>query len=179
MAESLSPEARALLTEAGDTRTWDKGAFLLREGSVCRHVHGVWKGAVRMFRLRDGKEITLRFFFENGYATDLGSVRSGLPSECFLEAMEPTTTLTIDAAALRALYDRSVELERWGKALLEDLLVKEQAHADFFKLFSPEDRYAWLLRRDPQVIQRVSLSRLASYIGVSRESLSRIRSRMR
>ncbi|TDX00306.1 Crp/Fnr family transcriptional regulator [Dinghuibacter silviterrae] len=179
MAEQLSADARFLLTEAGDTRTWEKGAFLLREGSVCRHVHGIWKGSVRMFQLQDGKEVNLRFFFVNGFATDFKSLRLGEPSGCFLQAMESTTTLTIDAAALRALYDRSPELERWGRGLLENLVIKEQEHADFFKLFSPEERYDWLLRHDPEVIRKVSGTRLASYIGVSRESLSRIRSRMR
>lgn len=179
MAEFLSPEAAALLGEAGRTRSWAKGAFLLREGTPCRHIHGILQGAVRVFQLVDGKDVNLRFYFEEDYATDLKSLRSGQAAGCSIQAMEPTTTTTLDGAALRALYDRSPEIDRWGRRLLESLLIKEQDHANFFKLYSPEDRYAYLLEHEPRILARVSLSRLASYMGITRESLSRIRSRRR
>ena len=179
MAEALSEDAEALLGEAGTPRSWAKGAFLLREGTPCRHIHGIRSGAVRVFQLLDGKDVNLRFYFEEDYATDLKSLRSGQAADCSIQAIEPTTTTTFDGAALRALYDRSPEIQRWGRGLLESLLIKEQDHANFFKLYSPEDRYAYLLEHEPRILARVSLSRLASYMGITRESLSRIRARRR
>jgi CRP-like cAMP-binding protein len=179
MDESLSAEAQALLAEAGSRRSWAKGAFLLREGAPCRHIHGIERGAVRVFQLVDRKDINLRFLFEDAYATDLKSLRSGQAADCSIQALEPTHTMTFDGAALRTLYDRSPEIERWGRHLLELLLIKEQDHANFFKLYSPEDRYAYLLEHEPRILARVSLSRLASYLGITRESLSRIRARIK
>ena len=175
----LSPEASNLLIEAGTRRNWPRGAYLLREGTTCRHLHGVERGALRVFQLNDGKDINLRFYFEHSFATDLKSLRSGQPSEYHIQAMEPTVTLTLEGSSLRTLYDHSPEIERWGRSLLESLLVREQDHANFFKLYSPEDRYAWLLEHEPQIPARVSLTRLASYMGITRESLSRIRARAR
>lgn len=176
--DGLSPEALALLQRTAAQRTWPRGACLLREGVPARHIHGIGHGAVRVFQLKDGREINIRFLFEGDFATDIKSLRSGGASDCSLVAMERTTTLTLEAGSLLALYE-SPEVERWGRALLERLLIQEQAHAALYKLYTPEERYAWLLAHEPALIQRVSLSQLSSYLGVSRESLSRIRARLR
>ena len=175
----LSPEALALLLEQGEEKRWPRGAFLLREGSVARHLHYIRAGALRAFQLKDGKEINLRFYFEESFASDLKSLRGRQPSRQYLQAMESTGTYTFDAVSLRVLYDLSPEIERWGRGLLESLAVAESEHVDFFKLYTPEERYAWLLAHEAGIIQRVSLTRLASYLGITRESLSRIRGRKR
>ncbi|HTJ12096.1 MAG TPA: Crp/Fnr family transcriptional regulator [Dinghuibacter sp.] len=177
--DGLSPEASLLVQTAASRHVWGRGTYLLREGAPARHIHGIEQGAVRVRYLKDGKEINLRFLFEGAFATNLKSLRSGAAADCSLVAMERTTTLTLEGSALRILYDRSPEVERWGRSLLESLLIQEQGHADLFKLYTPEERYAWLKQHEPALIQRVPQTQLASYLGVSRESLSRIRARLR
>lgn len=176
--DGLSPEALALVQDIAARRTWPRGACLLREGAPARHIHGIEHGAVRVFQLKDGREINLRFLFEGAFATDIKSLRSGGFSDCSLVAMERTTTLTLEGDSLLALYSYN-EVARWGRTLLERLLGQEQAHAALFKLYTPEERYAWLMGHEPALLSRVSLTQLSSYLGVSRESLSRIRARLR
>jgi CRP-like cAMP-binding protein len=174
----LSKEARSLIYGIEEEKTWPKEAYLFREGEVCRHIYLVESGIIRATQLKDGKEINLYFRFEGEFVTNLKSLRAGCPSEYSLQAIEPAETVGFSKDALFHAYQASSEIESWGKQVVEQMLIAQEEHSTFFKLYSPEERYAYLLVHQPSLIQRVSLSHLASYIGITRESLSRIRKRL-
>lgn len=174
----LSPKASILLSGIAEDRTWPKEAYLFREGEVCRHIYLVESGIIRATQLKDGKEINLYFRFEGEFVTNLKSLRTGSPSEYSLQAIDISETVGFSKEALFNAYQESAEVESWGKQVVEQMLIEQEEHSTFFKLYSPEERYAYLLAHQPSLIQRVSLSHLASYIGITRESLSRIRKRM-
>ena len=175
----LSESATALLLQEGNARQWPKGAFLLKEGERCMDIHFIEKGMIKAVQVKDGKDVNLDFYFERAFATNLKSLRSDGPSEYHLQAVEASATISFNKSGLFKLYGISREIESWGRALLESLLVAQEDHTAFFKLYSPEERYSYLLANKPMFIERIPLSQLASYLGLTRESLSRIRKRIK
>ena len=156
----------------------DKGGFLLEEGGVCRGIHFIEKGAVRTYRLLDGKEVNTSFQFEQDFVCELESLSSGMPSGQFIQTLEATETIFIPKAPLTGLYQTSPSFQELGRTILERIAVTEQRYSSLFTLYSPEERYSYVLQRYPHLIQRVPLQHLASYLGVARETLSRIRKRI-
>jgi CRP-like cAMP-binding protein len=171
----LSQESVEKLFEATSERKVSKGEIILREGQICRKIVFVEEGYLRTFIVKDGLDINTDFTFESNFTTNLKSLRSSLPSETTIQAGEATVVFEFDKDQLLELYKESPEIESFGRKLLEQLLIMQEEHTTLFKLFTPTERYNYLLRYKPQIIQRVSLSQLSSYLGIARETLSRIR----
>lgn len=83
--------------------------------------------------------------------------------------------LRFDKSKLLDAYKKSQEIEAFGRKLLELIIAKQEEHLDNFKLLTPQQRYENLVLKQPEFLQRVSLTQTASYLGISRETLSRIR----
>ncbi|KAA9346715.1 Crp/Fnr family transcriptional regulator [Larkinella humicola] len=171
----LSRDASDLLICSTRQKPLAKGQVLLPEGQVCKTIWYVEKGYLRTFYNKDGKEINTRFSFENEFVTDLKSLRSGAPSACWIQAGEATVVWEFAKVTLLDLYRQSAEIESFGRNLLEQMLVDQEDHANLFRIHSPTERYAYVVRHFPQLLQRVSLSQLSSYLGMARETVSRIR----
>ena len=133
------------------------------------------KGYLRTYMDKDGLDINTDFTFENNFITNLKSLRSSLPSETTIQAGEASIVYEFDKDVLSELYKASPEIESFGRKLVEQLLIMQEEHTNLFKLFTPTGRYNYLLLNKPQIIQRVSISQLSSYLGIARETLSRIR----
>jgi CRP-like cAMP-binding protein len=152
-----------------------KGERTLKPGEVCTNIVFVEKGYLRTFVDKDGTNINLDFTFENNFTTNLKSLRAAVPSDTTIQAEEPAIIYEFDKDALFKLYKVSTEIESFGRKVLEELLIAQEEHANLFKVYSPAERYQYLETHKPEMLQRVSLSQLASYLGVARETLSRIR----
>jgi len=152
-----------------------KGAYLLSEGQICRHMYFVEKGYLRTFVNKDGIEINTSFAFETAFTSDLKSLSTDNPSGVIIQAGENTTLYMFEKKALLALYKVSPEIESFGRKLLSQMLIAQQGHADIFKTCTPAERYQYLMAHEPEMLKRVSLSHIASYLGMARETLSRIR----
>ena len=148
---------------------------ILNQGIICRNIFFVENGYLRIYTNKDGKEINTDFIFENSFTTNLKSLRLAIPSDTTFQAGELSTIYEFDKDILLALYKESPEIESFGRKLLEQLLIAQEEHANLFKIFKPEERYKYLQTNKPELLQRVSLSQISSYIGVARETLSRIR----
>jgi CRP-like cAMP-binding protein len=152
-----------------------KGQNILTEGQTCTKIVFIEKGGVRTFFVKDGNEVNLDFTFENDFVTNLKSLRTASPSQNNIQTIEKTTVYEIEKDSLFNLYKESPEIESFGRKLLEQLLIKQEEHANLFKIYSSTERYYYLLENKPDYLQRISLSQIASYLGVTRETLSRIR----
>jgi len=152
-----------------------KGEMVLQQGQVCPSIIFVEKGYLRSFIDKDGTDINTDFTFENGFSTNLKSLRSNTPSDTNIQAGEPSTIYAFDKDTLLDLYKVSPEIESFGRKLLEQLLIAQEEHSNLFKLYAPNERYHYLELHKPQILQRISLTQLASYLGMARETLSRIR----
>lgn len=173
----LSDSAVNLLLSASTPLALRKGEGAIGEGQMCTRIYFVEQGCLRAFYNRDGVEINTGFFLEHSFATNLKSLRTGAPSEYAIEAMEASVLRAFDKNTLLVLYEQSAEVESFGRKLLESLLVGSEEHAAMFKLYAPAQRYEYIAEHLPHLLQRISLTHLASYIGVTRETLSRIRKR--
>jgi len=163
------------LLNAATQRQVLKGQNILREGQICKAVFFVEKGYLRTFIVKDGIEINTDFVFENNFTTNLKSLRLSIPSDTIIQAGENATIYEFNKNRLLELYKQSPEIESFGRKLLEQLLIAQEEHTNLFKIFSPAERYHYLQANKPEFIQRISLSHLSSYLGVARETLSRIR----
>lgn len=152
-----------------------KHETILNQGIICRNIFFVEKGYLRIFTNKDGKEINTDFIFENNFTTNLKSLRLAIPSDTTIQAGELSTIYEFDKNILLELYKESPEIESFGRKLLEQLLIAQEEHTNLFKIFKPEERYKYLQTNNPEILQRVSLSQISSYLGVARETLSRIR----
>ena len=171
----LSADSRDLLLEQGRPVAMKKGGWLLREEQVCRSIFYIEEGLVRSFRSEDGRDTNLDFSFEGDFVTHLRSLRSGTGADYSLQALERIKVVELSESRLRALYHESAEIESFGRQLVEGKLMQQEAHAHFFRLHTPAERYQYVTDRHPEMLRRISLSNLASFLGISRETLSRIR----
>jgi CRP-like cAMP-binding protein len=152
-----------------------KSSIILQEGHICRHIYFVASGCLRTYTLADGTEVNTDFIFEGSFATNLRSLRTASASDTSIQAYEPSELYRFDGAALLALYATTPGAETLGRAIIEDVLIRQQEYANMFRLYTGRQRYQYLLATRPQVVQRISLSHIASYLGIARETLSRIR----
>ena len=171
----ISDAGIALLFSVASVQNLVKGQVLLTQGAICKTVVFVEKGYLRTFINKDGLEINTDFTLEGSFTTNLKSLRSGSASDTTIQAGESATIYAFDKDRLLELYALSPEIESFGRKLLEQLLIAQEEHSTVFKIYSPKERYHYLQSTRPELLQRISLSQLASYLGIARETLSRIR----
>ena len=152
-----------------------KGDFILRPGQICRHIYFLQTGLLRSFCLKDGDERNVAFALENSFVTDLKSLRSEQSAELAIQALEPSILFGVTKTDLIHLYQHHHQIEAFGRRLLETLLEEQEEQASWFRLYSAKERYDLLAQRQPFLLQRLSLGQVASYLGIRRETLSRIR----
>ena len=152
-----------------------KGQLILKEGDVCRHLYFLLKGCIRSYTIEDGKEVNLRFFFERQVFSDFDSLRFEKTSRGYLVATESCVVLSAVKADFSPILLQSKSLLKFAFRFFQQLFIREQQHSSSFKLLSPEERYLYLREHEPHFLQRIPLTHLASYLGTSRETLSRIR----
>ncbi len=151
--------------------------ILLAEGRISRTMFFVEKGCLRTWINNDGKEITTRFFFEGDSVSSIESFRTNLPSLYSIESLEPCILKTISQQDFQNMIENAPEL----KKILEDHLFRrlfqsQQLLYSFLKN-NPQKRYEELVEQHPHIVQRVPQHYIASYLGITSVSLSRIRNR--
>jgi CRP-like cAMP-binding protein len=155
------------------------GAHLFREGKPARAIHYIVSGLVRIYHLVDGAELVRGFDHEGRFVAVFESILTGDPSPMNIQALEPTQTLWFPGAMLPHLYERHLCWERVGRKLLEQQWLRRQDKEMRFRVYSPEAHYRLLLERKSPLVTRVPLRQLASYLQITPETLSRIRTRLR
>lgn len=158
-------------------KTFPKTEYLLREGQTCRHIDFLFSGAIRTFANQDGHEITTGLYLPYSCFTNMKSIVALAPSHIFMQAAEDSVVARMHKEDLIALYDRSPRLQGFGRMILEHMIIQENDWKDMYTLLDPEERYAFLLQKAPAFFQHFSLSQIASFLGIRRETLSRIRKR--
>lgn len=172
---AFSAQSWDILCHCLEEMEFSKNETLLKEGQVCRSIYFISTGLCRSCYNLDGNEINTAFYFENDFATNVRSLTTSLPSEYAIKAYEKTKVIKIDKTKLLEAYKESHEIETFGRKVLEIIMTKQEEHADSFKLLTPKERFDTLVSKHPDFLQRVSLSQTASYLGISRETLSRFR----
>jgi CRP-like cAMP-binding protein len=156
-----------------------KRQYFLQEGEVCKFTAFIVKGAMRKYRVDDkGEEHVIRLYIENWWATDRESEMKGVPSGYFIDAWEDTDCLVATKADLRYLVDRTPAMTKWIRTLDDNYAVATQRRIEAAISLSAEERYYDLEKAYPEFLQRFPQHIIASYLGINRETLSRIRGRL-
>ena len=155
----------------------DAKTVLLREGQISRTMFFIEKGCLRTWVNNEGKEITTQFFFEGDSVSSFESFRTNQPSLYTIESLEPCDPLTLSQKDFQQILDESPEFRQ----KMEDHLFKRlfQAQQIFYSYLknTPQQRYEELISRYPHIVKRVPQHYIASYLGITSVSLSRIRNR--
>ena len=152
-----------------------KGEFVLREGEVCSSIYWVAKGLVRQFYYKNGKELTEYMATENTIFMSIESLFKEEPSHQQIQTLEPTILFALPKPALEREAVRNVNTQMLYRKILEESLIISQVHADMLRFESAQERYAKLVKRSPQLILRAPLVYIASYLQMTPETLSRVR----
>ncbi len=155
-----------------------KGSFIAIEGKVCNHVYFLEQGCLRGFYNLDGKEITYWFAFENNFVTSFFSFITRKPGMENIQLMEDSTLWAISHQHLQQLYHKHADMERLGRIMHERyyVMLEERFVSNHFK--EARERYDNLITHAPHILQRVPLGYVASYLGITQETLSRIRNKV-
>lgn len=162
----------------GITR-YAKGEVIVRAGETVDQIHFIAQGCCRHYTKQKNKSITHWFGFENSFATAFYSLTTGNPSQEYIQLLEDSIFLSINYPDLLNLYNSYQEWARLGRLILEDFGRHTLHIINSFRTLSPKQRYLMLLQKEPRIIQRVPLGYISSYLGITQEALSRIRSRIR
>ena len=151
--------------------------ILLEEGKVADKLYLVRKGCLRLFFYNEGKDITFQFFFEGNFVASFDSLYKRTPSLFYLESIEPTELAAIRREDFYNLIDNDSSLRQlYVEKLIDRFHVYQQLFLSRIKN-TPQQRYEELLKEYPDIIQRVPQHYIASYLGITPASLSRIRNR--
>ena len=173
----FSDESWKLLQPALSEIVFKKNEFLLKKGTDSDALFYIDKGYCRSFYEIDGVEKNIAFFFENEIATNIDSFGSGKKSEYSIIACEQLRVIRFDKEKLFQVSKQASEIETLGRNCLRLFATKQEEFSNLFKLYSAKDRLLYIEKHHPEIVQRVPLSQLASFLGVARETLSRIRKR--
>jgi len=156
-----------------------KRQYLLQEGDICKYTVFVEKGLLRSFTVDDkGSEHILQFAMEGWWLADLYSFLTNEPSPYHMDAIEESELLMIDRESWDNLLERVPAMERYFRILIQNNLIATQRRLIGAMSETAEEKYIKLTQTFPECIQRVPQHMIASYLGITRETLSRTRGQM-
>jgi CRP-like cAMP-binding protein len=155
-----------------------KKQYLLQEGEVCKTVCFVSKGALRQYYIEEnGSEKIIQFALEGWTMGDLFSFFTGEPSQYNIDALEDSEVILIDRKAFDELTEKLRKFETYGRLMITRAYIALQKRLTSMISFTVEERYEQLLKQYPDIVQRVPQHMIASYMGLTPETLSRARKR--
>jgi len=153
-----------------------KHQFLLNEGDVCKNLGFVNNGCLREYTIDSkGTEHIIQFAIEDWWVSDLHSFLSGLPATYNIDAIQDSEVLLLEKSAREELLDNCPKMERFFRLLLESNYVATHNRINDTLSTSAEERYLKFIKTYPKLFEQVPQNQIASYLGITPQSLSRIR----
>lgn len=173
----LSEEEKNVILDLAIFKFFRKGTILLKEGQVSKDGYFVLQGCIRCYYLVDTEQKTTAFYTE-GESLTPPSALTNTPSEYYISCLEDSILSVGSSETDEELFAKYPNLEKMCRLVSEDLHSKSQIAFDNFKISTPEQRYLNLLNTRPDLAQRIPQYHLASYLGITPQSLSRMRKRL-
>jgi CRP-like cAMP-binding protein len=156
-----------------------KRQYFLQEGELCKYTAFIVKGSMRQYMVDEkGEEHIIQLFIENWWVSDRESQVRDTPSKYFIDAWEDTATLVALRKNVLTLIDQIPSLFQWIRKMDENNAAATQKRLNAAISLAAEERYHELEKTYPEFLQRFPQHIIASYLGINRETLSRIRSRV-
>ncbi|MTG97801.1 MULTISPECIES: Crp/Fnr family transcriptional regulator [Myroides] len=160
-------------------RKFKKGDEILSLGETCDFVGFVNKGALRMYYIEEnGKEVSFSFYLQNDVFTNYEGILTGKPSNLIITALNDVEVSIIYKKELLRYYETSLKAQRIGRIMAEAIFLQAKKRIDFLLFLNPEQRYLQLVSDTPKIFEQVPQKYIASYLGITAQSLSRIRKRI-
>lgn len=158
-------------------RQLEKGNWWIEDGKKNRKIGFLESGYLRKYYLKEGKEITDYFYFENDFTADLPSILSNTGPVASIIAMQKSSLVTFSYDDFNKLCKVSPRLEHLQRLIIEKTFLSFYNRAVSFIMETPKERYDRLISARPDILQRVAQYHVASYLGISPQHLSRIRAK--
>jgi len=171
----LEEEVLATLLQSTTTRIYNKGEYLLQAGSTCKYLYFINEGLAKSFFSREDKEFIMRFFSEGRVFSVFDSFLNRQPSRYSLVALERTTVTLIHADTIEDLCKRNHSMETFFRKLLSVATTRMMKRISEMLEDNATERYNQFIAENNHILQRISLGDLAKYLGITQQSLSRIR----
>lgn len=171
------PEKHALFKEMFEEQSISARSVLLREGEISHKMYFIKKGCLRMWFNNNGKDVTFQFFFEGQAVASIDSFMKSEPSLYTLESIEPATIFSLNKQDFDRLFQIYPEMK---DGFYEIMMERFRNYAMLFLSRikdTPQQRYQDLIKNHPEIIRRIPQHYIASYLGITPISLSRIRNR--
>jgi len=175
---TLSDATQAKLQEYISVVEVPKGEFILKHQEVCGYIFYIEAGFARQYYYKDGKEITEWFAGNREFCFSITSYFDGTPSNLLIEAVEDSTVIRLHRDGILQLSKTNPEIAQLAIQMFARSLKFSQLRTESILFQSARDRYLHLLDTKPYVIQKVPLAHIASFLGISQETLSRIRAKV-
>lgn len=171
----LSREAENAIMGISSIIAVNKNTDLQPIGHTCKTIYFINKGVARIYYYKDGMDITESFSFENNIIARVESLFTGKPSRKAIQVLEDAEVVAINASELFKCYDSFPDMERLFRRIFEAAYVETVNRLESIQFHPAEERYKALLHETPNILMRVPLKYVASYLGITQVSLSRIR----
>lgn len=174
----LSPESRATLLSYMKKEQLPKGHILVPAGRICTHVYYIERGLSRKFYIKNGHEVIDDFNAKNEFTCSINTWLTQKPDNRQTELLEPSVIWSLPYTKLEELYDKHHDIERLGRYLITLELAEMQQRLTDLQFTPAQERYANFVAANSSLVQRVPLGMISSYLGITQETLSRIRARV-
>lgn len=171
----LSKEAENAIIEILTELKIKKNTIIQPIGHTCKTIYFIKTGVARIYYFKEDVDITESFTFENNIVARVESLFTIQPSKKAIQLLEHSELIAINATLLFKLYDQFPEIERLFRLIFESAYVDTVNRIENIQFHTAEERYTMLLKESSDVIKRVPLKHIASYLGITPVSLSRIR----
>lgn len=149
------------------------------EGQVCKNFYFINKGCLRLYEIdKKGNEITAYFSFENSFITALTSFITQKPSRDFLISLESSEVLKVDRNKFFKLLEAYPKFKELYYKIIEFALIHSQMRIYSFLGMEGIDKLKWVMEHEPKLLQRVSSKEVASYLGMTNSTLSKLRAKL-
>lgn len=175
----LSEQDKSDIINCFHFKEYKKNIFLIRNGDVAHELFFILKGAVHQYYLDDnGNEKSCSFTFENEFITDLESFSKQIPATSFTVTLQHTKCMVATCKSIGNLLRKNKTISDYFRIEVEKIAAKSFKRTKSLLTYTPEQRFAELMKEDPTIFQKVPQRYIAQYIGVAPESLSRLKKRM-
>lgn len=176
---TLSDDSLNAIFEITQLVTFKKGDVVQEISKTCKNLYFINQGCLRIFYLKDGTDITESFEFENSFVARGESLLTLKPSNKGIEAVENSEILQINTPKLFELFEKNLQIERAFHKIIEQSYIQQINRLESLQFHTAEERYKQLFEEKNEAILRIPLKFIASYLGITQVSLSRIRAQIK
>ncbi|MEL6252258.1 MAG: Crp/Fnr family transcriptional regulator [Bacteroidota bacterium] len=171
----LGPECLQELTEKMEIRQFKKGEIIVKEGQYADKSYYIVQGCARAYYLHEGRDISDWFAFENEFISAIVSFFTDRPSPHYIEIIQDAILIEMSRDTINQLSDKYHDFERLIRVVVTHTMLSQRERISSILFHTAEEKYEQMLAIRPDIVQRVPLMHIASYLGMTLETLSRIR----